>query len=117
MCALTFRSGDFHLGGTQCVVSTGDIELIGEDVLSNAGKEFSAESIMEYYEKKNHRSVGQRTVYNYIEKMQRAFLVHATQKYDIVGKTALPAKQKYYAVDTGFRTIHTNTIALHLCTL
>ena len=75
-------------------------------VLSNAGKEFSAESIMEYYEKKNHRSVSQRTVYNYIEKMQKAFLVHSVQKYDIAGKSALQAKQKFYAVDTGFRTIH-----------
>lgn len=79
-------------------------------ILSNAGKEFSAENIMNYYESKNHRSVGQRTVYNYIEKMQKAFLVHPVQKYDIVGKTALQSKQKYYAVDTGFRTIHTNTI-------
>ena len=79
-------------------------------VLSNAGKEFSAENIMEYYEKKNHRSVSQRTVYNYIEKMQKAFLIHPVQKYDIAGKIALQSKQKYYAVDTGFRTIHTNTI-------
>ena len=79
-------------------------------VLANAGKEFSAETIMEYYQKKNHRSVSQRTVYNYIEKMQKAFLIHAVQKYDTVGKTALQAKQKYYAIDTGFRTIHTNTI-------
>lgn len=79
-------------------------------VLSSAGKEFSAESIMEYYEKKNHRSVSQRTVYNYIEKMQKAFLIHSVQKYDTAGKTVLEAKQKYYAIDTGFRTIHTNTV-------
>ena len=79
-------------------------------VLSNAGKEFSAESIVEYYRKKYNRSVSQRTVYHYLEKMQKAFLIHAVQKYDTVGKTALQAKQKYYAVDTGFRTIHTNTI-------
>lgn len=83
---------------------------IAKYVLSNAGKEFSAENIMEYYEKKNHRSVSQRTVYNYIEKMQKAFLIHPVQKYDIAGKTALQSKQKYYAVDTGFRTILTNTI-------
>ena len=79
-------------------------------VLSNAGKEFSAESIREYYQKKNHRSIGQRTIYNYFEKMQKAYLIHPVQKYDIVGKTALQSKQKYYAIDTGFRTIHTNTI-------
>ncbi len=79
-------------------------------VLSNAGKEFSADSIMDYYEKKNHRSVSQRTVYNYIEKMQKAFLIHSAHKYDISGKTALESKPKYYAVDTGIRTIHTNTI-------
>ena len=83
---------------------------IAKYVLSNAGKEFSADNIMEYYEKKNHRSVSQRTVYNYIEKMQKAFLIHPAQKYDIAGKIALQSKQKYYAVDTGFRTIHTNTI-------
>lgn len=83
---------------------------IAKYVLSNAGKEFSADNIMEYYEKKNHRSVSQRTVYNYIEKMQKAFLIHPVQKYDIAGKIALQSKQKYYAVDTGFRTIHTNTI-------
>ena len=79
-------------------------------MLSNAGKEFSAESIMEYYEKKNHRSISQRTIYNYIEKMKKAFLIHPVQKYDIVGKTALQSKQKFYAIDTGFRTIQTNTI-------
>ena len=79
-------------------------------VLANAGKEFSAENIMEYYQKKNHRSISQRTIYNYIEKMQKAFLIHAVQKYDTAGKTVLQAKQKYYAIDTGFRTIHTNTI-------
>ena len=32
------------------------------------------------------------------------------QKYDIIGKIALQSKQKFYAVDTGFRTIQTNTI-------
>ena len=79
-------------------------------VLANGGKEFSAENIMEYYQQKNHRAISQRTIYNYIEKMQKAFLIHAVQKYDTAGKTALQAKQKYYAIDTGFRTIHTNTI-------
>ena len=79
-------------------------------ILSNAGKEFSAESIIEYYEKKNHRSISQRTIYNYIEKMKKAFLIHPVQKYDIIGKIALQSKQKFYAVDTGFRTIQTNTI-------
>ena len=79
-------------------------------VLANAGKEFSAENIMDYYEKKNHRNVSQRTVYTYLEKMEKAFLIHPVKKYDISGKKALQSQQKYYAIDTGFRTIHTNTI-------
>ena len=79
-------------------------------VLANAGKEFSAENIISYYEKKNSRVISQRSVYNYIEKMQKAFLIHSVPKYDISGKKVLQAQQKYYAIDTGLQAIHTNTI-------
>ena len=79
-------------------------------ILANAGKEFSADSIVEYYRKNNHKEISRRTVYNYLDKMKKAFLVHSVGRYYITGKAALKNREKYYAADMGFRTIHTNTI-------
>lgn len=62
-------------------------------ILANAGKEFS-----------------RRTVYNYLERMKKAYLIHGVGRYNITGKSALSNREKQYAVDMGFRTIHTNTI-------
>ena len=42
--------------------------------------------------------------------MKKAYLIHAVGRYDITGKTSLKNKEKLYAIDTGFRTINTNTI-------
>ena len=79
-------------------------------ILANAGKEFSAENIVRYYEEKNKAAISRRTVYHYIDKMKKAFLIHAVPRYYITGKAALKSREKYYAVDMGFRSIYTNTI-------
>ena len=42
--------------------------------------------------------------------MKKAYLIHGVSRYNIVGKAALKNREKYYAVDMGFRTINTNTI-------
>ena len=79
-------------------------------IMSNAGKEFSAENIALYYASKHRKSLSARTVYNYLEKLQKAYILHPCRKYNIVGKTALDASDKFYATDTGLRTLNTNTI-------
>lgn len=79
-------------------------------ILANAGKEFSVDNIIEYYRKNNHKEISRRTVYNYLDKMKKAFLVHGVGRYYTTGKTALKNREKYYASDMGFRTIQTNTI-------
>ncbi len=78
-------------------------------ILANAGKELSVDNIVREYTKHN-RKVSARTIYNYIDRMKKAYLIHGVGKYNIVGKTALSNKEKLYAVDMGFRTINTNTI-------
>ncbi len=79
-------------------------------VLANAGKEFSADKITNYYQGKNKKSISRRTIYSYLDKMQKAFLIHPLKRYNIAGKAALKSRDKYYAIDMGFRTINTNTI-------
>ena len=79
-------------------------------ILANAGKEFSADNIIEYYQKKIGKAVSRKTVYNYLDKMKKAFLIHAVARYYIAGKEALKNREKFYAVDMGLRTINTNTV-------
>lgn len=78
-------------------------------ILANAGKELSVDNIIASY-KKEHKEVSRRTVYHYVERMKKAYLIHGVGRYNIVGKSALSNREKQYAVDMGFRTINTNTI-------
>ena len=79
-------------------------------ILSNAGKEFSAENVMEYYNRTSKEKISLRTIYNYLDKMKKAYLLHGVSRYNLVGKASLSNREKYYATDMGFRTINTNTI-------
>lgn len=78
-------------------------------ILANAGKELSIDNIIETYAKEN-REISRRTIYNYLERMKKAYLIHGVSRYNIIGKSALSNKEKQYAIDMGFRTINTNTI-------
>ena len=78
-------------------------------ILANAGEELSIDNIIAAY-KKDNKEVSRRTIYNYLERMKKAYLIHGVGRYNIVGKSALSNREKQYAVDTGFRTINTNTI-------
>ena len=79
-------------------------------IMSNAGKEFSAQNIANYYSTKCKKKVSTRTIYNYLEKLHKAYILHSCKKYNIVGKSALDSSDKFYATDTGLRTLNTNTI-------
>lgn len=78
-------------------------------ILANAGKELSIDNIVEAY-KKDNKEISKRTIYNYLERMKKAYLIHGVGRYNIAGKAALSNREKQYAVDVGFRTINTNTI-------
>jgi predicted AAA+ superfamily ATPase len=79
-------------------------------IMSNAGKEFSAENIANYYSQKSKKKISSRTIYNYLEKLHKAYILHSCKKYNISGKAALESNDKFYATDTGLRTLNTNTI-------
>lgn len=82
-------------------------------VLANAGKEFSAENVMNFYNSNNQaakKEIEKKTIYNYLEKMEKAFLISRVQRFNIAGKKALKTKEKQYAMDMGLRIIQTNTL-------
>ncbi|MCM1541761.1 MAG: ATP-binding protein [Blautia sp.] len=78
-------------------------------ILANAGKELSVDNVIAAYKKEN-KEVSRRTVYNYLDRMKKAYLIHGVSRYHITGKAALSNRAKQYAIDMGFRTINTNTI-------
>lgn len=79
-------------------------------IMSNAGKGFSAQNIANYYSTKCKKKVSTRTIYNYLENLHKAYILHSCKKYNITGKAALASSDKFYATDTGLRTLNTNTI-------
>lgn len=82
-------------------------------VLANAGKEFSAENVMNFYNSNNQaakKEIEKKTIYNYLEKMEKAFLISRVQRFNIAGKEILKTKEKQYAMDMGLRIIQTNTV-------
>ncbi len=90
-----------------------DIKLFKElslYILANAGKEFSVEKIINFYKTNKNKTISKQTIYNYIERMEKAFLIHPIKKYNISGKSALIGNDKFYATDMGLRIINTNTI-------
>ena len=83
---------------------------IASYVLSNAGGDFNPEAIYNYLKSNNggkeYCSIA--TLYNYLERLEKAFLIKPIYRYNIPGKAALKSNPKYYAVDNGMRIVNAN---------
>lgn len=87
-----------------------NFEKIAGYIMANAGKEFSSKNIENYFENQNGESVDRKTIYRYLDKMDKACLIDRVKRFNIVGKRAMSYIEKQYAVDTGFRMINTNLV-------
>lgn len=82
-----------------------------EYVLVNAGNDFNPLNIYNYLKSNNSGKeyISERSIYNYLDKMEQAFLIKPIYRYNISGKTALKSNPKYYAIDNGFRLINAHS--------
>ena len=78
------------------------LERIVKFAFDNVGKTFSALSISDYL-KSEHRKIDNETVYNYLEKLESAYILHRCSRYDIKRKELLKTKEKFYLADTSLR--------------
>lgn len=85
-------------------------EKISGYIMANAGKGFSCKSIEQYYSSKKFDEIDKKTIYRYLEKMEKACLIDRVKRFDISGKKYMAYVEKQYAIDTGFRTINTNFV-------
>ncbi len=78
------------------------LERVVKFVFDNVGKTFSAKSISDYL-KSEHRSIDNETVYNYLEKLESAYILHRCSRYDVQGKELLKTQEKFYLADSSFK--------------
>jgi len=78
------------------------LERIVKFTFDNVGKTFSAASIAKYL-KNEQRSIDNETVYDYLSKLESAFILHRCTRYDIQGKEILKTQEKFYLGDAAFR--------------
>lgn len=78
------------------------LERIVKYTFNNVGNTFSAKSIADYL-KSEHRSLDNETVYNYLEKLEKAYLLHRCIRYDLQGCELLKTQEKFYLADVALR--------------
>lgn len=83
---------------------------VAKYILVNAGNEFNAKNVVDYLCKEYGKDyISIQSIYNYIDKMKKCYLIREINRYSIPGKEILKSNPKYYAVDNGFRIINTNS--------
>lgn len=78
------------------------LERVVRYTFNNVGNTFSAKSISDYL-KAERRSLDNETVYSYLEKLEKAYLLHRCSRYDLQGKEILKTQEKFYLADTSLR--------------
>ena len=78
------------------------LERVLKFVFDNVGKTFSAKAISDYI-KSEHRTIDNETVYNYLEKLESAYILHRCSRYDVQGKELLKTQEKFYLADSSFK--------------
>ncbi len=71
-------------------------------LLENIGNIFSAKSIGAFV-KSQFRTFGNDAIYEFLNALQNAFIIHKVSRYDIKGKQVLETLEKYYVADLGIR--------------
>ena len=102
------------------------LERVVKYAFNNVGNTFSAKSISDYL-KSEHRKIDNETVYSYLEKLEKAYILHRCLRYDLKGRELLKTQEKFYLADTALRysvlgyddntvvTMLENVVYLELC--
>ena len=78
------------------------LERVVKYTFNNIGNTFSAKSISNYF-KSEKRTIDNETVYSYLEKLQKAYILHKCSRYDLQGKDILKTQEKFYLADVSLR--------------
>ena len=88
---------------------------ISKYIINNTAKEFSAQSIVDYYNLNNPDKICRKTVYRYLEKLEQACLISRVKRYDIAAKRTLKQIEKQFVVDNGFLLACNDSNKIFVC--
>ena len=78
-----------------------DVELLERVIkyaFDNIGNTFSGKNVADYF-KSQQRNLNVNTVYNYLQALESAFILHRVERFDIKGKEILKTQEKFYLGD------------------
>ena len=78
------------------------LERIVKYVLDNIGQTFSASSISKYI-KSQSRTLDTETIYSYLDKLEKAFIIYRCHRFDIKGKAFLKTQEKFFIADPALK--------------
>lgn len=78
------------------------LEKVVKYTFNNVGSKYTAKSISNYF-KSEQRKIDNETVYSYLEKLQKAYILHKCSRYDLQGKDILKTQEKFYLADVSLR--------------
>lgn len=82
------------------------LEQIVKYVVANTGNIISANKISGYVSSQGRgETTKATTVSNYLDMLEKAYIIYPVKRYDIKGKEQLKNLAKYYVVDTGIRNM------------
>lgn len=71
-------------------------------IIENVGKTFSANSIVKFL-KGEGRALSVESIYNYLEWLEKAFVIYRCRRYDLQGKSVLKTQEKFYLADPSLK--------------
>lgn len=71
-------------------------------IIENVGKTFSANSIVKFL-KSEGRPLSVEAVYNYLDWLEKAFVIYRCRRYDMQGKSVLKTQEKFYLTDSSLK--------------
>ena len=71
-------------------------------IVENVGKTFSANAIVKFL-KSEGRCLSVEAVYNYLNWLEKAFVIYRCQRYDLQGKSVLKTQEKFYLADSSLK--------------
>lgn len=71
-------------------------------IVENVGKTFSANAIVKFL-KGEGRPLSVEAIYNYLDWLEKAFVIYRCRRYDLQGKSVLKTQEKFYLADSSLK--------------
>lgn len=81
-----------------------ELEMLVQIIASDIGSQTNPLKLSNVFKERDRQSsMSDKTIYNYLEYLQNAFIIEKARRFDVRGKKFIETPQKYYFTDMGIR--------------